>query len=82
MKKLILFYVIILAPLALLIVLSSEQVLDSWLLIGCGLFYALVYRTYTDGKKLADKNIIPHKDIWKLIIPGMRLRYFQGLYLS
>ena len=45
-------------------------------------FYALIFRTYVDGKRLADKNIIQKKNIWKMIIPGKRFEYFRELYLK
>jgi len=45
-------------------------------------FYALIYRTFTDGIRLFDKKIIKKKDIWKMIIPGSRFKYFKELYLK
>lgn len=82
MRKLLEFYVIISAPLALIVVLNKYQFLENWLLVSALLFYAIVYRTCTDGKKLANKSVISRKNIWKMIIPGMRVKYFKELYLS
>lgn len=82
MIKLIVYYINILTPLAVLKWLSSNNQITAALLTFALLLYALVYRTYIDGKRLADKKIISYKDIWKLILPGMRAKYFKALYLS
>jgi hypothetical protein len=82
MTKLILYYINILTPLAVLKWLSTNNQITAGLLTFSLLLYALVYRTYIDGKRLADKKIIAKKDIWKLILPGIRAKYFYALYLS
>ena len=82
MKNLITYYVLILAPLGCLILLSKIDLINSLEFASCLLFYATVYRTYIDGKRLAVKNIIDSKDIWKLIIPGRRLRHVTELYFK
>lgn len=45
-------------------------------------FYAFIFRTYLDGKRLVDKNVMVREDIWKLMIPGYRATYFKELYLK
>lgn len=82
MKNLLTFYILILAPLVILFWLNKSDLINGTLFVGLLIFYALIYRTYTDGKKLADKNIIAKKDIWKMIIPGNRLAHFKELYLK
>jgi hypothetical protein len=82
MKNIINYYILILTPLGLLIWLLRTDSINTWMFIGLIFFYSLIYRTYIDGKKLADKNIIPKKDIWKMIIPGKRIEYFKELYLK
>jgi hypothetical protein len=82
MIKLIIYYFNILTPLIILKWLSSNNQITAALLVFSLFLYALVYRTYIDGKRLADKKIIEKKDIWKLILAGMRAKYFQALYLS
>jgi hypothetical protein len=82
MKNLLSFYILILAPIGILVWLTKADLINGTLFIGLILFYALIYRTYTDGKRLADKNIIEKKDIWKMIIPGNRLEHFKELYLK
>jgi hypothetical protein len=62
--------------------MNTSDLIDGTLLIGLFLFYALIYRTYTDGKRLAEKNIILKKDIWRMIIPGSRIEHFNELYLK
>ncbi|AGC75219.1 hypothetical protein DDD_0092 [Nonlabens dokdonensis DSW-6] len=56
--------------------------IDNSVLVFSLLFYAFVYRTYTDGKKLASRNIISESSIWKLALPGTRFKYFKELYLK
>jgi hypothetical protein len=82
MKNIFVFYLLILAPIGILVWLNKADLVNGTVFIGLILFYALIYRTYTDGKRLADKNIIPKKDIWKMIIPGNRLEHFKELYLK
>ena len=82
MKNLLTYYILILGPIGILFWLNKTDLINGTLFVGLFLFYALIYRTYTDGKKLADKNIISKKDIWKMIIPGNRLQYFKELYLK
>lgn len=82
MKNLWMFYIIILAPLVLLIFCIRMYWIDGASLAISVLFYALVYRTFTDGKRLAAKNIISETSIWKLAIPGTRFQYFKDLYLK
>ncbi|MGY0393287.1 hypothetical protein ACW5R3_12100 [Bizionia sp. KMM 8389] len=82
MKNLFIFYILILAPLGILLWLNKSDLINGVLFVGLIIFYALIYRTYTDGKRLADKNIIEKKDIWKMIIPGNRLVHFKELYLK
>lgn len=82
MKNLLTYYILILAPIGMLFWLNKIDIINGTLFVGLFLFYALIYRTYIDGKRLADKKIIPKKDIWKMIIPGSRIEYFKELYLK
>jgi hypothetical protein len=82
MKNLLIYYILILAPLGILFWLNKVDLINGNMFVGLFLFYAIIYRTYTDGKRLADKNIIKTKDIWKMIIPGSRLEHFKELYLK
>ena len=81
MKNKLVYYLVIFVPLIILGLLKKAELIDSvWFMIYF-LSYALVFRTYTDGKRLADKGIIKKTDIWKMIIPGQRIRYFMDLYI-
>lgn len=82
MKNLFIYYLTSLSPIGILIWLSRTNLVNPTLFVLLLFFYALIFRTYVDGKRLADKNIIPKKDIWKMIIPGKRFRYFKELYLK
>jgi hypothetical protein len=62
--------------------MSKADLMNGWLLITLLLFYALVFRTYIDDKRLVEKNIILKKDIWRMIIPGSRIEHFKELYLK
>ncbi len=82
MRNIYIFYVLILAPIGIIIWIENSGFVSGTLTLLLILFYALVYRTYIDGKRLANKKIIPKKDIWKLIIPGKRFKYFKDLYFK
>ncbi|CAN5333635.1 hypothetical protein BH23BAC2_BH23BAC2_24580 [soil metagenome] len=82
MKNILRYYVAILIPLGLIIWLNNLDLLSSTFFPGFLFFYAFIYRTYTDGKRLFDKGLITKEDIWKGLIPGSRLKYFKDLYLQ
>lgn len=69
-------------PIGIIVLLNKTDLLNSTQFVGLLFFYLLIFRTYVDGKRLADKNIIPKKDIWKMIIPGKHFEYFKELYLK
>lgn len=80
MKELIIYYVKIIIPLPL-IVLPLQAGLF-WLFIGYFGIYWLGFRTYVDGNRLIQKGIISKNKRWKLLLPGLRMKYFKELYLS
>lgn len=82
MKNLFIYYLTITVPIGILVWLSKTNFLSSILFVVLLSFYAFIFRTYVDGKRLSEKNIIPRKDIWKMIIPGKRFEYFKELYLK
>ncbi|MBP9151668.1 MAG: hypothetical protein KBF73_05255 [Flavobacteriales bacterium] len=82
MKNLFVYYLVILAPVGLLIWLNKTDMVSANLWVGLFFVYLLIYRTYVDGKRLSDKGVIPKKDIWKMIIPGARFKHFKELYLK
>tara|TARA_R100000750_G_C2291434_1_gene75095 strand:+ start:324 stop:572 length:249 start_codon:yes stop_codon:yes gene_type:complete len=82
MKNIFIYYLTILTPLAIIIWLNKTESINSKYFVGLLFFYLLIFRTYIDGKRLSDKNVIPKKDIWKMIIPGKHIEYFKELYLK
>ncbi|BAO54176.1 hypothetical protein NMS_0167 [Nonlabens marinus S1-08] len=82
MRNLFIYYFLILLPPVLLFWFKDSAGISSTVWIASISGYALVYRTYVDGKRLAAKNIIREKDIWKMILPGRRWLHFRELYLK
>lgn len=82
MKNLFIYYLTILSPIGMLTWLSRIDLVNPTLFVLLLFFYVLIFRTYVDGKRLSDKNVIKKKDIWKMIIPGKRFEYFKELYLK
>ena len=81
MKNIIVYYFVAVVPVAIIFLLKLTNTINSNWFVYLFFFYLLVYRTYIDGKRLADKGLIKKKDIWKMIIPGERFRFFKDLYL-
>ncbi len=75
------YYLVITVPIVIVGLLKKTEMIDSTSFVLALVVYALIFRTYTDGKRLADKGIIKGTDIWKMIIPGQRIRYFKDLYI-
>ncbi len=69
-------------PFGIILWLCKIGLITPTLFVVLLMFYVVIYRTYIDGKRLYKKNVIPKKDIWKMIIPGKRLEYFKELYLK
>jgi hypothetical protein len=44
--------------------------------------YIFVYRLFTDAYRLLAKGAIEKKDMWKVIVPFSRAKYFKALYFS
>ena len=82
MKNLFIYYLTILSPIGVLTWLSRTDLVNPTLFVLLLFFYVLIFKTYVDGKRLSDKNVIQKKDIWKMIIPGKRFEYFKELYLK
>lgn len=82
MRNLLVFYLCIIAPLVILYWVNKSNLINETWFVFSILFYGMIYRTYTDGKRLADKQLIQKNEIWKMIIPGKRLQYFRELYLK
>jgi Ca2+/Na+ antiporter len=81
LKNIIVYYFAVVIPVAIVFLLAQTNTINSNWFVYTFCFYLFVYRTYSDGKRLADKGLIEKKDIWKMIIPGQRIRFFKDLYL-
>ncbi|WP_424493495.1 hypothetical protein [Salinimicrobium sp. GXAS 041] len=82
MKNISKYYFAILAPLAILFASAELGYIGPKNLVLFFLFYLIVYRTYIDGMRLAAKNLISKKEIWKLMLPGSRSGYIRELYFD
>ncbi len=80
MKNILIYYLAIIVPFALLVFfVKTDQISSGWFCLF--LFsYAFPYRAITDLSRLASKGVIL-KPFWKILIPGIRIRYFKELYL-
>ncbi|WP_276373719.1 hypothetical protein [Chryseolinea sp. H1M3-3] len=81
MKNIIVYYFVAIVPVAIIFLLELTNTISSTWFVYSLCFYMLIYRTYIDGKRLSDKGLIDKKDIWRMIVPGQRLRFFKDLYL-
>jgi len=82
MKNIFTYYLTILTPIATLFWLNKNDSIGTLSFVTMFLFYSFVFRTYVDGKRLYEKNIIQKKEIWKLAIPGKRFDYIRELYFE
>ncbi|TDQ33061.1 hypothetical protein [Zeaxanthinibacter enoshimensis] len=82
MKNVFIYYLCLLAPLALIYWLYDYYEISSDLLAGIIIIYLLAYKSYLDGRRLVAKNILSRNEIWIMIIPGNHLRFFKELYLD
>lgn len=80
MKNIFIYYLMILLPW-----LPLEWLLktgESTLFFVFLFLYIFVYRLFTDAYRLLAKGAIEKKDMWKVIIPFGRAKYFKVLYFS
>ena len=80
--RLLYYYLKIIIPLGALFTLVHFELIAALPFVSLLFFYALVYRTYIDAKKLVEQDVIQKKDMWKLLIPFWRVRYFKQLYFT
>jgi len=82
MRNLLLYYIAILLPVGILIYLYAEDHIGFTVFLILIIAYLLIYRTWTDGSRLASKGIISRQDRWKMMLPGMHMKHFTELYLK
>lgn len=81
LKNIWIYYFSIITPLILLFLSIKFLNISDVLFVICLAVY-LIYRIVIDGNRLYYKNIIKKADRWKTLIPFMRLKYFNELYLK
>lgn len=81
-KNLLLYYLAVFIPLGLIVLLRWQDAIGPGTLLILIVAYALIYRTWIDGSRLAAKGIISKKDRWKMMLPGMHMKHFTELYLK
>jgi hypothetical protein len=82
MKSLVIFYILISAPLAAIVLLARNNALirsEFTLLL---LFYAVIYHPLVSGIRLILNQKIERSDFWKTFIPGWNLKYFTFLFFT
>jgi len=78
LKNTLVYYVLILLPVAALIYLSKHGFNNVFVISFFA--YLLIYRGIVDGFRLYQKAIIPKRKIWSIIYSS-RFQYFKELYL-
>lgn len=82
MKNTVVYYLAIILPVIAIFVLKNTGMISSNWFVYTFVLYLLVYRSCTDGLRLAGKGTIEKRNIWKVIVPGQRIKYFKELYLN
>jgi hypothetical protein len=82
MRNLLVYYIAILLPPGLLLMGYANGAIGPTLFFVLIIAYLLIYRTWTDGTRLAAKGIITKGDRWKMMLPGMHMKHFTELYLK
>lgn len=80
MKNFIVYYSAILLPIPLMAWLAKSD--DSMWFTILLFTYVFAYRTLIDGWRLVEKKLMKWNEIWKLLIPFTRYKFFKSLYLS
>lgn len=81
MKNLLVYYFAILLPIPIMVwsAFSNHAQLFTFLL----LFYAFVYRGFTDSIRLVEKGLIKKNEAWKIFVnPFFRRNFFKQLYFK
>ena len=78
MKNIGIYYFAILAPIALLIWVSTTG--NTSLFVILLLTYAIPYRITIDGMRLVQKDLMKWGEIWRLFFPWVYYDYFKELY--
>ena len=82
MKNVYLYNFCAITPLPLLIYLSKMGVMNSTWFCFFLFFYAFPYRFYIYYLRLRSKNVVQRNEMYSLMIPGNRIKYFRELYFN
>ena len=82
MKNLFVYYLAILIPVSIIVYIYAIELIGFTTFLVLIMAYLLLYRTWTDGSRLAAKGIIKRQDRWKMMLPGMHMKHFTELYLK
>ena len=81
-KNLLLFYLAIILPIALLILGRKYQLYNSGaFVLGLGI-YVFLYHPLISGIRLRQKEKITASDFWKNFIPVWNTKYFSALFFE
>ncbi len=80
MRNLLVYYLQILVPFALLIIGIKTGFINMGQFLILMTIYTLPYRFTTDYLRLRSKNVIDKNKFWIILIPGSRIKYFKDLY--
>jgi len=75
-----LYWFFVLVPIAMIILAYYELQNNCWVIFL--LVYVIVYRPLLDGMRLVKLNLINKSEVWKLLIPFYRIRFFKQLYFD
>ena len=82
LKNLFVYYLVILIPLLGIIQLKHLELISPTFFMVLFLGYFVIFRTWTDGLRLHKKDLISKDQIWKLALPGRRVKYLKELYFK
>ncbi len=81
-KNLLLFYLILAAPLICLLLLVNDRQITPQTFAILMVIYLLVYHPAISGLRLIQTRKISTSKFWHNFIPGWNIRYFQFLFFN
>jgi hypothetical protein len=83
MKHTIIFILLTILPLPASVYLAKYGIINSEEFVFFLLFYAFLFRPFTDYYRLKQKGIIGKDEFWKSFLPGyFQAKYFGELYTN
>lgn len=81
MKNLFAYYFAILLPVPAIVWLALQPSRAVLFIVALAV-YLFIYRTLTDFYRLEQKGVVKKGDLWRMLIPLWRLKYFHELYFQ